>query len=97
MGLGTVCGAVTGATMVLGFKFQGKRNERKARYKTYELVREFVKRFEARHGTVMCKGLLKGIDLSNEEGRKKADKQKLFTTVCPGYVKDAAQILDEML
>jgi len=83
--------------MVLGFRFQRERNERKARYRTYDLVREFVRQFEARHGTAMCRELLKGVDLSTEEGRKGAERQKLFTTVCPDFVKDAAEILDQML
>lgn len=83
--------------MALGFKFEAESNERDARSKTYEVVREFVRRFEDRQGTVMCRELLKGVDLATEEGQKEAEEQKLFTTLCPGYVKDAAEILDDLL
>ena len=78
-------------------KYRGENDERQARYKTYELVREFVKRFEEHHGTVVCKELLGGVDLATETGRQEAVDQKIFTTICPRFIRDAAVILDELL
>ncbi|NIT04190.1 hypothetical protein GTO10_04690 [Candidatus Saccharibacteria bacterium] len=83
--------------MVLGFKFQGETDERQARYKTYDLVKEFIERFETNHGTIVCKELLGGVDLATEAGRRQALKRKLFTTVCPKFVQSAADILEKML
>jgi len=97
MGLGKICGAVSGAFMVLGFKHQNEKDERQARYKTYDLVKEFVKRFEEKHNATNCKELLGGVDPSTEKGRQEAIDRKLFTTVCPEFVKDAAEILDDLL
>jgi C_GCAxxG_C_C family probable redox protein len=97
MGLGKICGAVSGAFMVLGFKHQNEGDERQARYKTYELVKEFIKRYEEKHGTTSCKDLLGGVDLSTDKGRQEAIDRKLFTAVCPAFVKDAAKILDDLL
>ena len=97
MGLGKMCGALSGAFMVLGLKFQDNDDEKKARYKTYDLVREFISRFESRQGTILCKDLLGGVDLGTEAGRQEAVKRKLFTTVCQKYVRDAAEILDDMM
>jgi C_GCAxxG_C_C family probable redox protein len=95
--LGATCGAVTGAFMVLGLKHASENdsdNERKE--KTYAAVREFAKRFEARNGSIICKELL-GCDLGTHEGMKQVKEKDLVNTACPKYVKDSAEILEEML
>jgi C_GCAxxG_C_C family probable redox protein len=95
MGMGRECGAVTGALMILGLKVQEAPSERETRYKVYDLVREFVRLFEEKHGSILCKNML-GVDLGTPEGRDKAVKGNLFRTLCPGFVRDAAQILADM-
>ena len=97
MGLGWTCGAVSGAFMILGHSVENAESERDARYKTYDLVAEFVRRFKERHGSVVCKDLLSGVDLGTEEGRQEARDRNLFTTICPAYVRSAGEILSEML
>jgi C_GCAxxG_C_C family probable redox protein len=97
MGRGGICGALISAFMVLGFKFQEETDERQARYKTYDLVKEFIGRFETNHGTIVCKELLGGVDLATEDGRRQAREEKLFTTLCPKFVQGAADILEKML
>ena len=96
MGAGGICGAVTGAYMILGFLVGENEDERGARYKTYELVGEFACRFEARRGTLVCKTLLGGVDLGTDAGRKEALEKNLFGEICPGYVRDAAEILEAL-
>ena len=95
MGMGRECGAVTGAMLVLGFKVQEASTEKETRYRVYDLVRELVRLFEKKHGTIVCKDLL-GVDVGTPEGRAKAVKDGLFRTLCPGFVRDAAQILSDM-
>ena len=68
MGQGGVCGALVGGYMILGLALQGETDEGRARYKTYDLVREFTGHFTARHGTIVCKDLLGGVDPSTEAG-----------------------------
>jgi len=82
--------------MVLGFTVKSAASEREARFKVYDLVKEFVRRFEALHGTIVCRELL-GVDLGTAEGREKAVKEHLFETRCPVMVRDAAQILADMI
>jgi len=95
--MGEQCGAVTGALMVIGLKHgKTQAGDDGAREKTYELVGEFVKIFKSRHGSICCRELL-GYDLSNPEGRKAAYEQGLFTTLCPQIVKNATEILEEIL
>ncbi len=96
MGTGGICGAVTGAFMVLGFVVGEDPDERRARLRTYELVGEFTRRFEARRGSVICKTLLGGVDVGTEAGLKEARERNLFKTVCPDLVRDAEEILGEL-
>jgi C_GCAxxG_C_C family probable redox protein len=95
--MGETCGAVTGAFMVIGLKYgKVKAKDEEARDRTYEMVREFVPRFQSRHGSIRCKELL-GYDLSNPQEGEAAKKKGLFGTLCPQLVRDAAEILEEIL
>ena len=83
--------------MILGLKYGNtKVSEIKKKEKAYEVAKEFVSRFKARNGTIMCKKLL-NCDISTLEGRNKAVEEKLFIEVCPKLVQDSAEILEEML
>lgn len=95
--MGETCGAVTGALMIIGLKF-GNTNagDIQARERNYEVVRDFLKRFEQYHGSVKCKDLL-GCDISTNEGRQIAKDTKLFTTLCTKFVEDAALIIEEII
>lgn len=95
--MGETCGAVTGALMVIGLK-HGRTmvEDTKAHEMTYGLVNEFVRRFKSRNGSVTCRELLK-CDISTPEGLKTARQQNLFNTVCPAYVRDAAEVIEDIL
>jgi len=94
---GDACGAVTGAFMALGLKFGSSRPEDKEiKEKSYEIAREFVRRFTERSGTIVCRDLL-GCDISTHEGFERAKQQGLFDTVCAKLVKDSVEILEDML
>ena len=97
MGIGGICGAVTGSFLVLGLWVGDGMEERQARYRTYDLVREFVKEFQRRRGTILCTDLLNGVDISTPEGREEAERRRLFVDVCPAYVEDAAEILEMIM
>ena len=91
------CGAATGAFMVLGLKYGNARVEdSEQKQKTYKLVREFTAKFEARNDSIICKDIL-GCDISTPEGLSEARKEALFSKLCPKFIQDAAEILQEML
>jgi C_GCAxxG_C_C family probable redox protein len=91
------CGAVTGAYMLIGMKYGNvDAKERRAKEKTYELVREFAGRFTGHHGSLLCRELL-GCDLSTPEGFQLAKERKLADTVCANLVRDAAAIIGEIV
>ncbi len=95
--IGETCGAVTGAFMVIGLKYgKIKAEDNDAKAKTYELVQQFAKRFKEKHGNLHCNDLI-GFDLSTEEGLDNARKENKFRTVCPFLVKNAAEIVEELL
>jgi C_GCAxxG_C_C family probable redox protein len=97
MRMGQVCGAVTGAFMVIGLKYgQAEAVDKESKERTYRLVKEFGDKFSSRNGSVICKELL-GCDISTREGMKTAREKDLFNSFCPKMVQDAAEILEDML
>ena len=94
--MGKMCGAVTGAVMVLGLRHGRCRVEDvAAKQKTMDMVRQFARRFRQRHGALDCRQLL-GCDLNKPEEFEWAKKQGLFATRCPKLVRDAVAILEEL-
>jgi C_GCAxxG_C_C family probable redox protein len=94
---GNICGAVSGAIMVIGLKYgKTKEGDDAATEKTRALVRKFMQEFTERHDSVNCTELL-GYNLSKPEEYEKARDSKLFVTKCPELVGDAAAILEKIL
>ncbi|MGA2618084.1 MAG: C-GCAxxG-C-C family protein [Thermoguttaceae bacterium] len=90
------CGAVTGAFMVLGLRYGQASSDREAKEAIYARIREFAQRFQARHGSLVCRELLE-CDISTPEGLQRAKDEKVLTTICPKFVRDAVELLEEML
>jgi C_GCAxxG_C_C family probable redox protein len=93
---GGVCGVVTGALMALGLRHGMIVADAKAKEQMYVLAQDFMSRFAARHGTITCKELL-GCDVSTAEGRQMARERDTHHTVCADLVRDACDLLDDML
>ena len=95
--MGQTCGAVTGAYMAIGLKHGATSGQdQEAKKTTYRIVREFTEKFKARNGSVNCKELL-GCDISTPEGFEEMKRKGLHGTVCTKMVRDACEILDELL
>ena len=95
--MGSVCGAVTGAFMVIGLEYgKTEAKDEDAKEKTYLQVRKFVERFQAANGSIVCKELL-GFDLNVPEEAAQAHAQGLFRNLCPRLVGNAVEILEKML
>ncbi len=91
---GQVCGALSGALMVLGLEYASARPEDKERI--YHIAREFMEQFEVQHGSIICKELL-GCDISTPAGLQAARDQNLFKTICPALVDATALALTSYL
>lgn len=94
---GEICGAVSGALMVVGLT--QKREDignATSREKVYGLARRFIEEFTARNGSVNCTELV-GYDLSDPKQFAEAKEKKVFATRCSKLIKDAGEILEELL
>jgi C_GCAxxG_C_C family probable redox protein len=95
--MGEVCGAVTGAFMVIGLKYgRTAVPDKRSHEKTTSLVKAFAERFKALNGSIVCRELL-GCDLSTEEGQKTFVDRKLRDTLCTKFVHDAATVVGDLL
>lgn len=75
-----LCGAITGAYMVIGLKHgNSDAEDQESKKKTYDLINEFTSKFAAKNNSTLCEKL-KGDDRS----------------VCVKYLKDAIEILEEL-
>ncbi len=94
---GETCGAVTGALMVIGLKHSATlADDKDSSEKTYRLTDQFLERFKARHGSILCRELL-GCDISTPQGLQGARDKGLFKKLCPNFVRVSAEILEELL
>ena len=95
-GLGNVCGAVSGAVLVIGLKTTNQENlmDRAAGFKTMETVKKFVSKFEEQHSSIKCRDLI-GHDISTTENMEAAMKANAYAN-CPKFIESAVTILDDM-
>lgn len=94
---GEICGAVSGALMVLGLKyghFDAADSEQKLR--AYSIAVEYTKRFKEANGSIVCRDLL-GYDLSRPDEMACIKEKGLFGDVCPKAIKSAVEILEDIL
>lgn len=94
-----VCGAVSGALMVLGaLKGYDKLDDRSVINSHYAAVQELAKQFREVHGSIICRELL-GL----RQGEKNAPSPTVRTDAfyqerpCDRCIADAVRILEEML
>ena len=94
---GQMCGAVSGALMVLGLKFghfESENQEQKS--KNYGISVDFTNRIKEKCGSIVCKEMLNA-DLTTEEGKAKIAEKNLFKTMCPKIIADVVEILEEVI
>lgn len=94
-----VCGAVSGAAMVIGSLASATEGaDAENKQKNYELVREFAKRFTEENGSIICRELL-GLDEQTKETAKPESRTAEYykKRPCVELVECAAQILEEMI
>ena len=86
---GNVCGAITGALMVLGLK-SGIDVEM-----TNEVAGKLFDEFKSLNGSIICRELINH-DLITDQDLKQAFENGSFDS-CPKFVEDVALILEELL
>ena len=92
-----ICGAVSGAIMVIGLRYgKAEEGDDAATEKTRALVRGFITKFTEKNGSIRCTELL-GYNLSDPDEFKAAKERGIALKKCPLLVRDAAEILEEIL
>lgn len=94
---GEMCGAVSGALMVLGLKYGHYHyNAFDEKAKAYKIAEDFMNRFIEINGTVVCKELL-GYNVSKPDDKAIIKEKELFKTICPKMIRCATEIVEQIL
>lgn len=93
---GEICGAVSGAVMVIGLRYgQSRAEDQEGKLKCYAETVEFTDRFRKKNESIVCRDIL-GYDISTPGGKEMAEKNNLFKTTCVDMVISAVKTLEEM-
>ena len=93
-----VCGAVSGALMVLGIKNgYSDLSDADAKKEHYELVREFARRFKEENGSIICRELLEGVKVKEGTDPEKRTDEYYKKRPCSELCYTAAKITKELL
>ncbi|SKA06669.1 C-GCAxxG-C-C family protein [Selenihalanaerobacter shriftii] len=95
-GMGETCGVVTGALMVVGLKDGVIVSDPEEKAKVKAKAQEFINKFKTKNKNITCIKLL-GCDISTEEGMEIVKEKELIDKVCSNLVKDAGEVLEEIL
>lgn len=93
-----VCGACSGAFMVLGALYGNTNSDNQSKMKHYELVRYAAEEFKKINGSIICRELLDGIDTTtpgNAPQERTAEYYK--KRPCDMLVGDAAEIVEKII
>jgi C_GCAxxG_C_C family probable redox protein len=95
-----VCGALTGAFMVIGLKYgtavTDDAKNGTSKETTYRLVADLARNFEEKNGSIYCRELI-GHDLADPEERALVAQMGLSTTICRKLILDSVELLEDML
>lgn len=97
MGVGGMCGAVTGALMLIGAKYGSTTpGDIQSAEKAVGTAGDFINEFISIHKTVNCRELI-NCDVNTPEGLKYALDSGIIENLCSKFVQDAAVILEKYL
>ena len=90
-----VCGTCSAMFMVAGLLYglgEGFTHEDKACH--YRRIQELAARFSKKHGTIVCRELLKGLAVTSDPEPERRTEQYYKVRPCIKFVRTAAEILD---
>ena len=93
-----VCGAVSGALLVLGaVEGYSTPGDPEAKKNHYERVREFARRFTEKNGSIVCRELLAGVGATVGGDPEPRTEEFYKKRPCPRLIRDAAETVGEMI
>lgn len=94
---GEMCGAVSGALMLIGLKYGSTQpRDAEGRQRVESAADRFISDFAGAYGSMKCRDLL-GIDISTDDGLQQARQSGVFETRCPLFVESAAAFVQAIL
>jgi C_GCAxxG_C_C family probable redox protein len=93
---GQVCGACTGALMVLGLMYGYTEVGGRDKLRADKVNDMMMDRFSKSCGSYLCNTIL-GCDIATAEGVEYALNNRLFTELCPKMVGSAVDIVEEII
>ena len=95
--MGEICGAVSGAIMLIGLKYgRITADDHDSNERTEKKINNFLDEFKKRNKFLKCKELL-GYDFSIESEKEFIKNNDLTKKLCPKFVKDAVEICEEII
>ena len=93
-----VCGALSGAFLVIGMLYGGyPGGDLEAKTRHYTMIQELASRFRESYGTILCRDIL-GLPPGPSDPRPEPHSPDyLARRPCPGCIARAAALLDEYL
>ena len=93
-----VCGAVSGAAMVLGIlRVYSVPEDVQAKRGHYHLVQEFAGIFREKNGSIICRELLSGAPVVKGDDPEPRTESYYRKRPCPELVREAAEITAQLL
>ena len=93
-----VCGAVSGAAMVLGIlRGYSDPEDVQAKRGHYHLVQEFASVFREKNGSIICRELLSGAPVVKGDDPEPRTESYYRKRPCPELVREAAEITAQLL
>ena len=93
-----VCGTVSGAALVLGIaRGYSDPTDPQAKIDHYHRVQAFARRFEQMNGSIVCRELLRGVEVADGDEPEARTEEYYKKRPCPNLAWSAAHILEEML
>ncbi len=93
-----VCGAFSGAMLAFGIlRGYSDVDDPDKKVHHYERVQEFARRFRDRNGSIICRELLKDVEVTQGVVPEKRTPEFYEKRPCLKIIGEAAAILDEML
>lgn len=93
-----VCGTMSGASMVAGILWgYAETDDDKVKAAHYTLIQDIANRFKSKHGTILCRDLLKGIANDTNPVPEARTNEYYKKRPCVRFVVTMAEVLDEIL
>ena len=95
---GEMCGAYSGALIVIGLKYgHYEPDTPDVKNQNVGKVMEFKQKFKEKYDSCTCKDLLGGLCLADPDDMRVLTEKNTLMTFCPKLVVDVIEILEEVL